>query len=116
MAVNDDSGVTSCYTGNMNEPCTSPGTTCSGMVLQVCDGTTLSNFDCAALGDTCSAQGGPAICVHSGDTCTPFDTGENQCNGSSISLCIGGQPATFDCASIGMTCVPASGATSGHCG
>jgi hypothetical protein len=116
LAVNSDSGITSCYTGNMNLPCSSPGTSCSGTTLQVCDGTNLSDFDCAALGDTCSTQAGAAICVHSGDTCTPFDIGVNQCTGSSISLCVGGHPLTFDCASIGMSCVPASGPTSGHCG
>lgn len=116
MAVNDDSGITSCYTGDMDLPCSSPGTSCTGTTLQVCDGQDTSDFDCAALGDTCSTQGGAAICVHSGDTCTPFDNDVNQCNGSSISLCVGGHPVTFDCASAGLSCVPASGATSGHCG
>ncbi|HEX8794840.1 MAG TPA: hypothetical protein VF765_28030 [Polyangiaceae bacterium] len=117
MALNDDSGLNNCNTGNMYLPCSNPGTSCSGStLLQVCDGQDLSNFNCASLGDTCSTQGGAAICAHSGDTCTPFDNGENQCSGSSISLCVGGHPVTFDCASIGKTCVPASGATSGHCG
>lgn len=116
LAVNDDSGLAGCFTGNMNDPCSSPGTSCSGTTLQVCDGVDESDFDCAALGGTCSTQGGAAICVHAGDTCTPFDDGENQCNGSSISLCIGGRPTTLDCASIGKACVPASGPTSGHCG
>jgi len=116
MAVNDDSGITSCYTGNMDLQCGSPGSTCAGTTLQVCDGSNLSNFDCAALGDTCSTQGGAAICVGTNDTCTPFDTSVNQCNGSSVSLCIGGHPVNFDCASIGKSCLPASGPTSGHCG
>ncbi|HTQ48728.1 MAG TPA: hypothetical protein VMI75_38485 [Polyangiaceae bacterium] len=117
MAVNDDSGITGCYTGDMDLQCSSPGTTCSGKTLQVCDGYNLSEFDCAALGDTCSTQGGSgAICVSSSDTCTPYDSSENKCTGNTISLCIGGKQVAFDCASLGMTCVPASGATSGHCG
>lgn len=117
LAANQDSGLAGCFTGNTYEPCSSPGTSCSGnTTLQVCDGDMQSNFDCAALGGTCSTQGGAAICVKPGDTCTPFDNAVNQCSGSSISLCVGGHPATFDCASIGKTCVPASGGTSGHCG
>jgi hypothetical protein len=122
LAVNDDSGLNGCFTGNMDLQCNSPGTSCAATdsgpptVLQVCDGLDLSNFNCAALGVTCSTNGGAAICTHPGDTCTPSDNGENKCNGSSISLCVGGHPATFDCASIGMSCVPASGSTSGHCG
>lgn len=116
LASNDDSGLAGCFTGGMNEPCGSPGTSCSGTTLLVCDGFAKSPFDCAALGGTCSTQGGAAVCVHSGDTCTPFDNGLDQCSGSSISLCIGGHGLTFDCASVGKTCVPASGSTSGHCG
>ncbi|MGH7294666.1 MAG: hypothetical protein ACRELB_07030, partial [Polyangiaceae bacterium] len=116
LASNDDSGLPGCNTGTLLEPCASAGTTCAGDVVEVCDGYDDSEFDCAALGQTCAAQAGPAICAGPGDACTPFDTDVDVCTGSSLSLCVGGKKESLDCTTLGMKCIGAAGAESGHCG
>ena len=114
IASNTDGGFFTCNAGEQYLTCTSPGATdCVGAVLQVCDGFELSEFDCAALGGTCTSSGGSALCTQSTDTCTPFDSDENVCAGTSISICIGGQKQMFDCASVGFNCI---GPQSAHCG
>jgi hypothetical protein len=115
-ASNDDSGLPGCNTGNLYKPCSNAGTSCAGDVVDVCDGYTISEFDCASMGARCSATNGPALCVRPGDACTPFDADENVCTGTSISLCVGGQKQKLDCASLGLSCVPGAGAASAHCG
>jgi hypothetical protein len=116
LATNDDSGVPGCNTGAVYKTCSSAGSTCTGDVVSVCDGYQVSEFDCAALGGTCSAKAGPALCVRSDDACSPFDPGIDTCSGTTLSLCIGGQKQALDCATLGMSCVPSAGAASGHCG
>ena len=91
VASNDDSGLPNCNTGTLEKLCASAGTSCSGTTVEVCDGEELSEFDCAALGQTCSSKAGPALCVGSSDECSPFDTSVNECTGTSISLCVGGK-------------------------
>jgi hypothetical protein len=98
------------------KPCTAQGTDCAGDIVTVCDGFNLSEYNCAALGGTCSKTGGSARCKRPADGCTPFDPGLNKCTGTQISLCIGGKPATFDCASVSKQCVAGAGAQSSHCG
>jgi hypothetical protein len=115
VASNDDSGSPGCNTGTLEKFCSSAGTSCSGAVVEVCDGADISEFDCATLGGTCSVKGGPALCVRSDDQCSPFDADVNVCTGSQIALCVGGRKESFDCASLGMGCIP-GGAESGHCG
>lgn len=112
---NKDSGLPDCITGTLSKPCNAAGTSCAGGVVEVCDGFDDSEFDCAAMGASCSAENGPALCARSDDTCTPFDRDVNQCTGTAISLCVGGHKQTFDCATVGLTCIP-GGAASGHCG
>ena len=116
VASNDDSGLPNCNTGTLEKLCASAGTSCSGTTVEVCDGEELSEFDCAALGQTCSSKAGPALCVGSSDECSPFDTSVNECTGTSISLCVGGKKESFDCSSLGLSCIPGAGAASGHCG
>jgi hypothetical protein len=116
LASNDDSGLANCNTGTLYKPCNSAGTTCAGAVVEVCDGYDDSEFDCAALGETCVAKAGPAVCVGTGDACTPFDSTVDVCTGDTIALCIGGQKQSFDCTSLGLKCVPGAGAESAHCG
>jgi hypothetical protein len=113
--VSDDGGTQGCLTNGAVKACNGAGTSCSGDIVEVCDGVNDSEFDCAALGGTCSAKSGPALCVKPGDGCTPFDTDIDVCDGSAVSLCVGGQKTKLDCGSIGMTCVP-GGASSGRCG
>jgi hypothetical protein len=109
-----------CITGNAYMPCSTAGPTCSAdtTMVAMCDGSEVSLFDCKALDPkgTCSAKDGPARCVLPTDTCSPFGASVNQCTQTSISLCIGGQPSTFDCSQIGLKCIPAAGSFSAHCG
>jgi hypothetical protein len=116
VATNEDSGTPGCNTGHVVKACSSAGTSCSGDVVEVCDGYDDSEFDCAAVGGTCSAKAGPALCVHADDACSPFDSDVNVCSGSTLALCVGGKKEALDCASLGMTCIPGAGAESGHCG
>jgi hypothetical protein len=77
-----------------------------------------TEFDCAAVGRTCSTASGVARCVGPNDACTPFDPDENQCSdgGSSISVCIGGVKSSFDCGLIGKACIKGDALRTGHCG
>jgi hypothetical protein len=111
-----DSGKVECLAGDSIKSCNVAGADCHGDIVAVCDGITLSEFDCASLQGTCSKQQGVARCVRSTDSCTPFDQSMNTCAGNVISLCVGGQATSFDCSLIGMTCKPGAGAQSGHCG
>jgi hypothetical protein len=52
---------------------------------------------------TCAVVGGMAQCV-SGPACTQGHV-LSTCNGSVVVSCTGGHTGTFDCASIGLTCV-----------
>ena len=114
--VDPEAGSPDCLTATAVEPCSAVGTDCAGTSVAACDGSELSRFDCAALGGTCSKKGGPAHCVRPADACSPFDTSVNACSGSTIALCTGGTPVSFDCGSIGLSCKPAAGAQSSHCG
>ena len=116
VATNQDAGLPNCNTGTQYLSCSTAGTSCAGAVVDVCDGAQVSEFNCAALGQSCLAQAGPAICGTSSDACTPFDPSVNLCNGSSLSLCVGGHPQQVDCSAIGLACIPGAGAQSGHCG
>jgi hypothetical protein len=111
-----DASDPTCLTSTTVETCAAVGSDCAGHSVVVCDGFQLSKFDCSALGGTCSKTGGPAHCVRTADRCTSFGAAANVCVGTSIALCVGGSMTTFDCASIGLTCKPAIGALSAHCG
>jgi hypothetical protein len=89
---------------------------CTGAKVRVCSGQLEAEIDCGAIDRGCTTQGASARCEPSGPKCSPYDPDVNLCSGSSIRLCLDGAPTDFDCASIGMTCVPESGAVSGHCG
>jgi hypothetical protein len=114
--VTDDSGVPTCLTTDRAVTCTAQGTDCAGNAVSVCDGFTRSQYDCAALGGTCTKASGTARCKRADDVCAPEDPSVNQCSGSNLSLCVGGHPTSFDCARVGMKCVPGGGSLSGHCG
>jgi len=112
------------FPGKVAEPC--PGRaaddTCDGTSVKHCAGGLLAQteFDCAAVARACSLQSGVARCVGESDECTPFDTNGDvdSCGdgGSTISLCIGGVKTSFDCSSIGLSCIAASNTQTGHCG
>lgn len=114
--IDKEAGAPDCLTSTTVEQCPAVGTDCAAEAVTVCDGYQLSKFDCGALGGTCSKKGGPPHCVRTSDTCSPYDGTMNTCTGTKISLCVGGAPASFDCASIGQACKPGAGALSGHCG
>lgn len=98
------SGTAGCLTDGQLETCMNTGSDCDDDQVKVCNGDTLSIYDCVDMGGTCSEELGSPRCVRPSDTCTPFDPDVNVCAGSSIKLCVGGQKVDFDCASVGMTC------------
>jgi hypothetical protein len=94
---------------------------CDGDAVLHCAGGLFAEteFDCTAIGRTCSASNsaGAARCVHAaGDTCTPFDAGQNQCSGTTITTCIGGSPVSYDCHGIGKSCITGGPGQTAHCG
>ncbi len=97
--------------------CSIPGASrCANDKVWVCDGLFESAFDCASLGFECTAVEGAPRCAPKAAACTPSDTDQNVCQGDSIDVCVGGDATTFDCASIGATCVPGSQGKTPHCG
>jgi hypothetical protein len=100
--------------------------TCDGDSVVHCAGGFMpqTELDCAPFGESCSTQNaaGVARCVLPGDAgaCTPFDSDQNQCQGSSVSVCIAGVRQTIDCTGTGLpgtpgTCVGADATHTGHC-
>jgi hypothetical protein len=86
--------------------------TCSGSTLDLCTQGEGSNngaqftYDCASAGLACVADSdgmGDPGCLAPG--CTPADANNcaESCSGSMATVCVGGAPYTFDCASIGAT-------------
>ncbi len=114
--VNEQSGYP-CIPPDPTVQCNIPGATrCDSDIVWVCDGLYESAFDCASMGASCSDTEGSARCVMPGSTCSPSDADINVCSGTSIDLCHGGRKSSFDCASIGRTCVPGAQGKSAHCG
>jgi len=108
-----------CSTADGIFPCDVPGTTgCApeGDRVRACDGAFESEFDCSALGERCIVEGAGARCGRSKEACSPLDPPSDGCKGSVISLCVDGEARAFDCASLGLACVPGDGARSGFCG
>jgi hypothetical protein len=106
-----------CLSNGKSKTCNAAGTmTCAGTTVDVCDGITTSEINCGTLGATCSTAGNNVPrCVLPNETCSPYDASSNVCTGDVISLCIDGQPNSFDCSSAGMHCVAASGKVGAHC-
>jgi hypothetical protein len=106
-----------CLSNGHYKSCAQAGTfSCSGDSVDVCDGITTSEINCGTLGATCDATNPVPRCALPNETCSPYDTSANVCTGDVISLCINGQPSSFDCSSAGMHCQPPSGKTTAHCG
>ncbi len=108
-----------CATEDGVFPCDEPGSTScapNDARVRACDGSLASEFDCGAMGADCIEEGSGARCARPGEVCSPLDPGIDVCDGSVISVCVGGARVTLDCASLGLSCVPANGTLSGHCG
>jgi hypothetical protein len=108
-----------CATEDGVFPCDEPGrAVCApdGSRARVCDGALASEFDCAAMGGSCSVEAAGARCIRSTDSCTPMSTNVDTCQGDAISLCVGGARLNFDCGAVGLSCKPPSGGKTGHCG
>jgi hypothetical protein len=108
-----------CATEDGVFPCDEPGNSvCApdGTRVRVCDGALASEFDCTAMDGDCQDEPGGARCVRANDACAPGDAGIDVCQGNTISLCVGGTRTTFDCAAVGLACIPPSGQNGGHCG
>ncbi len=92
---------------------------CDGTSVLACAGglTAQTEFDCSAVGRTCTVStAGDARCVGPTDTCTPFDADQSQCSGTTIRVCIGGVPSSYDCSAIGKSCVAGGAGQTAHCG
>ncbi len=116
-----DEGAPDCVVpGKLAAPCPARGIndTCDGTSVLHCSGGLLAEteFDCSATQRTCSVASGVARCVGAGDACTPFDGDVNTCSGTSIGLCVAGRKTSFDCESLGLSCVDASATQTAHCG
>jgi hypothetical protein len=99
------------------EACPTVGSlVCAGNVVKSCDGIEVSPFNCADMGGTCSSKQNAIYCARPGDTCTPLDPDINVCSGTTLSLCVGGQKTTIDCASISKQCLPGLVPQTPHCG
>ena len=97
--------------------CTIPGASrCADDTVWICDGLYESAFDCASIGFECTDLQGAAQCAPPSPACTPTDATQNVCHGTSIDVCVGGSATTFDCESIGLSCVPGAQGKSAHCG
>jgi len=107
----DDAGYSNC-----GPHCPAINTACTGTVVSVCDGQELNGYDCGRLGGTCDNMGNAIHCSLPTDTCSPADGDVNVCSGTSITLCVGGQKTSFDCASIQKMCVPGTAPQGPHCG
>ncbi len=121
-ATSADATLRGCFGATGKSTCSAASLgsqTCFGSRQRTCSGIVQAEVDCAALGETCVADAGtpgPARCKRSDAACSPYDATSNVCSGSAISLCLDGQTSTVDCAAIGLSCVPGSGATTSHCG
>jgi hypothetical protein len=113
----DSLGIHGCLANGTVKKCASldPVVQCAGNVVEVCTGYQGAEFNCASLGGTCSNAKGVVRCALPGDTCTAADPGIDACSGSVLSLCFAGQPMTFDCSKVGMTCKPPANGLSGRC-
>jgi hypothetical protein len=92
---------------------------CDGTSVLACAGgiPAQTEFDCSAVKRTCQiSSAGDARCVGAADECTPFDADENACRGTMITVCIGGVPSSYDCATIGKSCVAGAAGQTAHCG
>lgn len=108
-----------CATEDGVFPCDEPGkAVCApdGTRVRVCDGALASEFDCRDMDADCQQESTGGRCVRTTDVCTPGTPGIDVCQGNSISLCVGGERIVFDCASVGLACIPPSGPSGGHCG
>jgi hypothetical protein len=107
--------------GKLAPPCLARALkdTCDGDSVLHCAGDLLAQTEiaCGAVGRTCSTQNaaGAARCVGTKDQCTPFDPGQNACSGTTITLCVAGGATTFDCSSIGASCVAGDSTHTAHC-
>jgi len=108
-----------CATEDGVFPCDDPGrAVCApdGLRVRVCDGALASEFDCAAMDGHCVTETSGGRCVRPTDTCSPDSAGIDECQGNTISLCVGGQKVVFDCVDVGLSCIPSSGQKRAYCG
>ena len=89
--------------------CSKVGATCEGDVDNVCSDSSLFQYDCGAMGLSCSVTGRSDYCLAPG--CKPADVDTNctescSADGKRLTLCYGGAPYTVSCADYGFsTCV-----------
>jgi len=111
-------GLIQCLTEGQYKTCNAVAVTCdqNGAIVSVCDGAQVNEYKCTSLGGTCDNTGSVPRCKIPNETCSPYDMAEDQCMGTSISMCVGGKKLNYDCSKVGLTCKPGAGAVSAHCG
>lgn len=85
-------------------------------IRQPSGGLLAAEVECDSMEMVCVEEGGTARCARPDATCSPYDVGLNLCQGDEVLLCVQGQPTTFDCSRIGLSCIPGSGSQTAHCG
>jgi hypothetical protein len=115
--------LSAAHTAQCTQLCASPTTLswgCENGSVLLCGGTFVqSAYNCTGAGRSCeTSSAGVPYCGAPTDACTPLGASVNQCSGSSISLCVDGQPKSFDCSSLpgGQSCRAASASQTAHCG
>jgi len=114
----DPLGNTACLTSSIAKSCSleSAGAACSNDVVAVCDGEQISEFNCRTLGGTCDSDHGAPHCALPTDECSTVGPGIDDCDGTTITLCAGGKKKSYDCARVGLSCLPAAQGAPARCG
>jgi hypothetical protein len=99
------------------EPCSAPATpTCQGEIATVCSDGALFQYDCGAVGLSCSVNADAEYCFAPGCTAADVDTDcQESCSedGSSLTFCYGGAPYTVKCSDYGFERCLSSAASDG---
>lgn len=106
-------GPNDCVLNGITPQCANDDVVCVADRVRACYGGYYGEIDCLAGGAKCDAWP-TAHCARPDDACTQTDLGINTCNGDAIELCVAGKRMSFDCASIGLACVP--NVNSAYCG
>lgn len=76
-----------------------------------------AEVECNGMAMTCAEEAGSARCMPPKASCSPYDVGQNQCQGNTAIVCVQGAETAIDCGLLGKTCVGPSmdGSKTAHC-
>jgi hypothetical protein len=107
------SGSQNCILNGITPTCTNDSVQCVSNRVRTCFGKFFSEIDCVSMGGKCDPDPIPH-CTHPSDVCKQTDPDVAVCDGDTIQLCLAGKPQSYDCASIGLSCLV--GLKGGYCG